>query len=168
MTPKEYLETIYKKDLERFGNSEICGMTMSIFYKKEERDKWQYLDHFLIVQYELNLLDQVIYSNFRQDHEMWKSNTLPFADCRCASCHGGVHHPLSILWVAERELSRRGEKFFISRELILEYDKYFLEYVKTTCAKNSFLLLTSESLMTAIKNDPDCNDEKVLRYFSKK
>jgi len=164
--PKEYIEKEYKKDLEKFGNV-MCGMTMSIFYKDEKRELWPYLDHFLICQYELNLLNQIIYSNFNIDHKKWLEDTLPFSDCNsCPSNHGGVEHPLSILWVAERELSKRGKKFKISRSLILEYDKYFLNYIKNVCKNNNFSQLNPEILIKALKEDPDCNNDQVKRFFN--
>lgn len=168
MTPKEYIEKYYKEDLARFDAGVLCGATMSKFKDPGERGRWPYLDHFLICQYELNLLSQLIYSHFREDHNKWISSTLPVIDCRCASYHGGVNHPLSILWVAERELSKPGDKFRIPKSLILNYDKYFMDYIKTICSENDFEKLSPERLVEAIKNDPDCNSERVLHYLNKK
>jgi hypothetical protein len=168
MSPKEYIENYYQKDLERFDEGILCGWSISKFCKPEERKKWKYLDHFLVCQYELNLLSELVYSSFQEDHNQWLKATLPYTDCRCASAHGGVSHPLSILWVAERDLSKNGPKFEIKKSLILEYDKYFMEYVKEICRKNKFNKLTPELLFVAVKNDPDCNNTQVRNYFNSK
>jgi hypothetical protein len=168
MNPDDYLKKYYLKDLKRFGENILCGRTMSKFWNEKEREKWEYLDHFLVCQYELNLLSQIIYSNFKEDYEKWLEVSLPFVDCRCPSAHGGVGHPLSILWVAERDLSKKGPRFYIKKSLILEYDRYFLEYVKEICKKYKFIKLTPELLIEALKNDSDCNSERVFDYFNKK
>ncbi len=165
MNPQEYIEKHYKDDLERFDGGIMCGLTMSQFYKEKEIEKWPFLVHFLISQYELNLLNQLIYTYFREDHNIWITNSLPFIDCRCHSCHGGVNHPLSILWVTERRFKEEGISLTISRSLVLEYDKFFWKYVKAKCRENDFIKLTPSGLIEVAKEDADCNNERVKKFL---
>lgn len=166
MTPAQYFPKQFLQDQSNFKGGVMCGATLMELEKGNEH--WPYLEHFLICEYELNLLNQTIYAHFHVDHATWLSNTVSFVDCRCASHYGGITHPIDILSFAEKHLSQYKLNERIAAALMLEYDQLFLNYVKDLCNTINFESLTPENLVAAIQQDSDNKRVKVQAYLSRK
>ena len=165
MTPEAYFPDQFLADAKRFGDSCLCGMTLS--QVKDNVDEWPYLEHFLICEYELNLLHQSIHAHFPEDYHTWTQVGVVPHDCLCH--HGGFDdHPIRILEYAEQQFPEYKLDTKITQELLMAYDQLFLRYIKDLCDHNSFATLTPEKLMTAMKQDQDNTRAVVQRYLGKK
>lgn len=167
ISPKEYFPDKYLQDFNCYatnsnsynGEPHLCGRVIDAFIRSGEYENLHDGKSFFICQYELNLLNQVIHASFPVDHAAWRALVPVFADCRCT--YGT--HPLEILKYSER---RKGDqKIVYTRDEILQWDEFFLNYMRELCDSQAFKSLTLKSLINAIKNDADCNNAYVKSFF---
>lgn len=165
MNPLTYFPIEFLKDCEKFGNTCLCAMTLSQI--DGNISKWPYLEHFLICQYELNLIHQTIYAHFNEDYQLWLKIGIIPNDCRCS--HGGFStHPIRILQYAEQHFLEYNLKQKITKELLLEYDKLMLEYLEVLFTEGEFSTLNIESFKKALVNDVDNHQNIVKSYLESK
>ncbi len=168
MQPQDYFSANYLKDLEYFKSLNIgdhlCGRIYSSLFNNEDKLNFLNLKNFIICQYELNLINQVIYTHFRADFDEWKKIAPKMLDQICT--YGS--HPINILIFAERESKKSKNPIVFTLQEILSWDIYFKEYLEKICHENNFNNLTADGLLESVKNDPDCNSQEVKDYFEKK
>ena len=79
MQIKDYFPKDYLKDqetyLEEIGEH-ICGRFLSTIFKDNKYSKFINLEYFFIIQYELNLLNQLVHTYFKSDIDLWNSITI--------------------------------------------------------------------------------------------
>jgi len=166
MNPEEYFTKYYLKDFDQFGDSEksMCGATLSEM-SDELISSYHNFEHFIICEYELNLLSQTIHSHFIEDHQKWMETTAPYHDARCYHAGG---HPITVLINTERATRKNREPIVFNRDLILGYDKYFLQYLEGIISKHNFSKLTAKAFLEALIQDPDSKTPAVVRFFEKR
>lgn len=169
ISAETYFREMYLSDWTLFSSDHsvrkgpsgiLCGMTMVGVLGTDRIHKFNNPQHFLCVQYELNLLNQAIYTYCRDMHYDWTQAAAPFADCRCASAHGGVYTPESIYRYAEQPAGYPEEvSIVVPAALKREFDQLFVPQYLTSSSTFSChrLLSTAEigHLKTSILADPD-------------
>ena len=154
---KNYIQNDYLNDLRVFDGDDIpqhgsfgmlCGMTMGKLFEPQNCSRFTNPSYFLCCLYELNLINQGIYTFRRDLHFEWQESSLPFLDCRgCDSGHGGwLCRPNAILtFAADPSYVPRATPVEISNELLKDFTKYFFEHYlvdvfdQTTLNSNEFL-----------------------------
>jgi len=166
MEPNKYFPDRYLADLKKFSNKEIkgngpkgmlCGRTMGNILDPKYRGQYKYLQEFLISLYCLNLISQGICTHFNEDFYAWCEISIPFPDCQtCASLHGGISRPDSILKFAEQPSYIPGAKpVQFDMEMVNKYLQFFfLDYFSKLEYK--FIHVTSDKLISALIADKDC------------
>jgi hypothetical protein len=119
--------------------------------------------HFLCVQYELNLLNQALYTHAHLAYAPWLGASAPFADCRCSSRHGGVFTPGSLFRYAENPTGYKNlVPVPVSEQLKREFDEFFVPQYLTSLQPLQqpikLGVLNLGELLAAILGDPDCED----------
>jgi hypothetical protein len=113
------------------------------------------------------LIHQTIHAHFHDDYFIWTQVGILPHDCRCD--HGSFNeHPIRILEYAERHFPEYELGKKITSELLLAYDKVFVEYFEDLCQITPFIEVTPEKLMDAIRNDQDNARPVVQNYLNKK
>jgi hypothetical protein len=175
-----YFHEAYLTDWARFAgedravhgpSSVLCGMTMMALLDAERIASFKSPQHFLCVQYELNLLNQALYTHAYASHGYWISASAPFADCRCPSRHGGVFSPESLFRYAEHPTSYKNlVPLVVPDQLKREFDEFFvpkyLASLEPLQQAIEFDTLNLDELLAAILKDPDCEGFK-KRYQSR-
>lgn len=166
MKPQNYFPENYLKDLSHFESlgvgDHLCGRTYSELFKNTDKLEFVNLNNFIICLYELNLINQVIFSHFKSDFSLWKEVAPKMIDNRCTY----ISHPIDILTFAEKESKNAGNPIIFTHQEILSWDLHFKKYIEKLCKENHFETLSPEKLFEAIKNDPDCNNTAVRNYFA--
>lgn len=164
MTPNKYFPDQFLKDQEGFQGGFICDMQLSQFSAVHDGDgSWPYLEHFLVCEYELNLLDEAIYTYFREDHAHWKDVSVK--ELKLDYCHGPIAHPIDILARCEQEYPQLNLHNKITKDFLLTYDQFFWKYLEDTCANEKFKKLTPERLRDELAKDTDNNQSSVVNYL---
>lgn len=166
MNPQDYFLESYLKDFEYFkelnlGNH-FCGRIYSDLFS---RDQLSFIDlkNFIICTYELNLINQLIYTHFQSDFDKWRQVAPKILDEKCVY----ISHPLDIIKFAQKFSKKNNKKLIFTKEEILKWDDFIKDYIGQICRETEFSEMNPEKLFEAIKNDPDCNNEKVQNYFAK-
>lgn len=165
----QYLSRDYLDDLTAFLGSPpreygiaglICGRTIENLLTTDQIGKYADPEHFLCVQYGMNLLNQAIWTYFRPAHWAWISSCAPFLTSRCSSAHGGILYPGSILQYAERPWSRDHLRIVVSESLVEETEEYYIPaYLESLPGMKRHLsagLISGTAFVQAILNDEDC------------
>ena len=150
ITPETYFPQMFLEDQENYLEGQpsfICGGM--IIRLGENSDEYNSPEHFLVCLYELNLLDQAVYTYFGEDSDLWKSISPLKVDCR-NNCHG-VYHPFDIIRCTRQHL----ETVKITRDFLLRYDKFFYKYVEDKCKEHHFAELNPSELLNRLKADED-------------
>jgi hypothetical protein len=177
MNAAEYFPHHYRADLRFFSQSEVprngsfsvlCGWTLVHVFLPENTEKYADPASFLCVLYELNLLNQAIYTYFPADHGRWLRSCEPFPDTRnCGWGHGGMSHdPGSILRFSENPFGIADARpLSISNEKLNEYTNYFFgEVLRSECERMTFWTLRPETLIERLMSDNDCPE--FSKYFA--
>lgn len=137
----------------------LCGMTMGCLYDPQNRDSFMSPSDFLCYLYELNIINQGIYTYYPTLHFEWCQSSLPFINSRgCSYGHGGwTSRPNAILHFAENPSYISGAKpVDISRNQLVNYtNSFFFDYLPNTLSRR---ILNPEELLAHLKEDPDCGE----------
>lgn len=167
-----YFREMYLDDWTRFSGGDrlvhgprglLCGMTMVALLANDRINQYHSPEHFLCVQYELNLLNQSLYTYFPRIHRAWEFVSAPFADCRCSSHHGGVSTPESIFHYAEHPTGYDNlVPVTVPDCLKSEFDQFFVpQYLPSLPQLKSFIdcrVLSPRDLLSSILSDSDCTE----------
>jgi hypothetical protein len=169
MNAVKYFPDRYRADLQFFAEGDIphhgpfwmlCGMTLGRVFEPGNIDKYTDPACFLCVLYELNLLNQGIYTYFPEDHPLWIATCEPFPDIRgCSYGHGGfTHAPASILRFSDDPRYIPGARPIpISHQKLCEFTDFFVRnYLPVVCEQSPFRALTSLALVERLVSDGDC------------
>ncbi|MGQ0652374.1 MAG: hypothetical protein ACT4P4_08930 [Betaproteobacteria bacterium] len=132
-------------------------MTLTRLFMPGQAVKYTNTAAFISTIYLLNLLNQGIYSYFRNDHHRWLSTVEPFPDIRgCCHAHGGVGHvPGTLLTFASNPSYIPGAvPIRIPRELFAELADFLVfTYLPNTCMSAD---LTPQRLIQRLIDDAEC------------
>lgn len=169
MMPNSYFPHKYLQDLAIFSQGinipengpfwMLCGMTAGNFFEPEKVKQYAAPSDFLICLYFLNLLNQGIYTHFREHHINWLSTSAPFVDTLgCSYGHGGwSHSPDSILRFARNpNYIPRAQPIEITATQLKNYTEFFLfEYVDSLFADYPRQAINPDELLKHLQEDPD-------------
>ncbi|MEE4174500.1 MAG: hypothetical protein V2I57_09650 [Xanthomonadales bacterium] len=150
-----------------------CGMQFHVTIVRHF-EAGERLFAFAATTAELNLLNQGIYTYFPEDHRAWLDVTPPFVDLRTAC---GVHVPpfwrpdsvvravrfAAVQLRSEGARMTRLEMYRIHTEVdrrlsevVRHYAEFFLQdYLPAVLTLADFRRLTTEGLLTCLRDDPD-------------
>lgn len=160
MPAADYFKQHYTADLEQFGSHVMCGWTLADSMRPPQSALFKSLIEFVVCQFELNLLNQAIYSHSQSSYSAWCAFSVPFADIRgCDHGHGmGSHVPDNILRFAQHpypEIDITPMK--ITWDVIGDYTRFFLiDYISLFCNSDAGAELSQELFLKAITRDVDC------------
>src|SRR6266852_2682740 len=93
LRPNDYFKDDYAADYAVFGGNSMCGITLGDSLMPGKRSKFKAIAEFVVCQFELNLLNQSIYTHAHQAALAWRSFSTPFADTHlCFHGHGMANH----------------------------------------------------------------------------
>jgi hypothetical protein len=160
IAPKAYFENHYAADFALFGGDTMCGITMSENLLPEKRSKFVGIAEFIVSQFELNLLNQVIYTHFKSNHLARQNFSSPFANTLlCFAGHGMASHaPHSILrFVQDPSVRREAVPVLIAWDLLTDYTRFFLnDYFGQFLSTSSDKMLSREKFVEVLEQDFDC------------
>lgn len=161
LPPKDYFREHYAADYAVFGSNSMCGFSLGDRLMPPKRSQFKGLSEFIICQFELNLLNQAIYTHARQAHCAWRNFSAPFADTHlCSMGHGMANHlPPSILRFAQEPFARPDTvPVTFTWEMLADYTKFFLgEYLDQFRATEGGKEFSQDALTEAIGKDLDCS-----------
>lgn len=158
--PNEYLDQHYLADYEVFGSNAMCGMTLFDSLQGHKRPRFRGLTEFVVCQFELNLLNQAIYTHAGSVYSAWRGFSAPFADTHgCSMGHGmGNQIPYSILRFAQQPFAEPGvPPVSLTWKILVTYTKFFLEdYVARFIHTDSSAGFSRDDFLQAVGLDHDC------------
>jgi hypothetical protein len=156
----DYFKDHYAADFAVFGGNMMCGISLSKSLALPKRSRFKGIAEFVVCQFELNLLNQAIYTHQAKAHPDWRAFSAPFADTHlCFHGHGlGNHLPSSILRFAQEPWVRPdAAPVTLTWEMLADYTNFFLgEYLDQFRATESGKDFSRDALIEAICNDRDC------------
>jgi hypothetical protein len=112
---------------------------------------------FVICQFELNLLNQAVYTHASASYLKWRAFTAPFANTLlCFSGHGlGTHNRNSILRFVQQQEGHGLTRVQLSWELIEAYSVFFFgEYLEQFARRATEF--DRGAFLRSVADDPDC------------
>ena len=138
----------------------LCGISLAESLVPPKRSTFKGIAEFVACQFELNLLNQAIYTHIVQAHPAWRAFSAPFANTHlCFSGHGMANHlPSSILRFAQEPWVRReAAPVAMTWELLTDYTKFFLvHYLDQFRATEGGKEFSRNALIEAVSKDWDC------------
>jgi hypothetical protein len=167
--PSLYFPDQYLNDLRAFNQGmevpehgpfwKLCGMTAGNLFEPEKVKHFGSPSDFLCCLYFLNLLNQGIYTYYRERHSDWLNICAPFVDILgCSYGHGGwTHSPDSILRFARNpSYIPRAQPVEITSEQLRSYTQFFFfEYLESIFATQHQQLFNSGELLKQLQVDAD-------------
>jgi hypothetical protein len=125
-----------------------------------KRARFRGLAEFVVCQFELNLLNQAIYTHVSSAFHVWRGFSAPFADThKCWLGHGlGSHIPYSILRFAQQPFaSPDNAPVSLAWDILRGYTTFFLDdYVTRFVSTESGAGFPREAFLAAVARDYDC------------
>jgi hypothetical protein len=156
--PDQYLDQQYTADYTLFGGDMMCGIALARALTPPMRNQFIGLAEFVVCQFELNLLNQALYTHGRFLGCRRINQLAPFADTRlCSMGHGMCCHlPYAILKFAQEPFQRMCPRVNLNWDLLTDYTKFFLgDYLQRLGSAESGAV-PGEAFWEALRNDYDC------------
>jgi hypothetical protein len=137
----------------------MCGFTLSDALRTPKRARFRGLAEFVVCQFELNLLNQAIYTHAADSFLAWRAFSVPFADThKCSSGHGLVHLPYSIIRFAQQpNASTDISPVSLTWDILRGYTTFFLEdYLTRFVTGEQSVRFPRETVFKAVAVDRDC------------
>jgi hypothetical protein len=159
----DYFENNYKQDhnlyLEKVGQC-LCGRTLNKLFKNNIDKEFISLKNYLYCQFELNLIGQIIFTHFNNDYDEWKKIAPKYTDCRCT-------YEKSPIRIFENSKKESQGKMSFTKKALERWDVYFMDFLEKLFEKSYFKVLTKDFLTKSIKEDSDCDIDKLLTVLEK-
>src|SRR5213075_107103 len=129
LPPTDYFRDHYAADFAVFGGDMLCGISLAESLVLHKWSTFKGIAEFVACQFELNLLNQPIYTHAHPAHPAWRGFSAPFANTHlCFSGHGMANHlPSSILRFAQEPWVRReATPVAMTWEMLTDYTTFFL------------------------------------------
>lgn len=156
--PEQYLDQQYMADYMLFGSTTMCGFSLARALSPPMRNQFNGLAEFVVCQFELNLLNQALYTHGRLLGCRRRNQLVPFADTHsCSMGHGMCCHlPYAILMFAQEPFRDISAGIPLTWDIIGTYTKFFLgDYLKLLVSADSEWP-PSETFWEALRRDHDC------------
>lgn len=159
-SPQDYFGQHYPADLKVFASDALCGFTLGDALHDPKRGRFIGLAEFVVCQFELNLLNQAVYTHDRSVFWAWRQFSAPFADTHgCSMGHGmGNHLPVSILRFAQESFaSPATAPVQLDWEILRAYTQFFLrDYLAQFQATEAGASFSKAQFLAAVATDFDC------------
>lgn len=162
--PETYMNTYYTDDYTVVHDTiddKLCRhwlWSIEKEYKDNACVSVHSIANFLIVQYELNLIDQIIYTHFNAVHE--KRSEVSYSFLKWHNNPSCTMNPMQILKYIETKIFQK--KF--SKSQLLSRDDWTKNYL--TLLSEVHWLPERSNIASAIMSDSDCANTSVIEYLS--
>jgi len=163
-TLKSYLNDDFYSDqlkMQKAGINCLCNRSWLDFFQKDLHSEVADLKSLVICLYELNLIDQVIYTHFNSEHKTWKEFVKELISCRCTY----MSSPIEIFkWVQKHANDNKVELKITKNEIIVA-DEFFMEFLEDFINKSESSIMSKKSILDIMSSDPDCDPEQLIKYL---
>lgn len=155
----DYFSQHYLADFEVFASDTMCGFSLADALNLPKRARFRGLPEFVVCQFNLNLLNQAVYTHAGAAYHAWRAFSAPFADThKCWLGHGlGSHIPYSILRFAQQPFASAIAPVPLGWDIIRIYTSFFLhDYLTRFTSTASGAGFPRRAFVQAVVADYDC------------
>jgi hypothetical protein len=157
--PKKYFDSHYASDWVTFDKDRLCRRWLPGSLKPNASRKFDGIAEFIVCQFELNLLNQAIYTFFRDSHDAWRRFSAPCIDTRVFAAQGLENRlPDSILRLAQSPSNYPNAiPRILSWQMLKDYTTFFIEdYMARFMASDQRPRILRSQFMEKLTKDKDC------------